>query len=461
MFSIALLVGARRVLDRLGLSLTESLLGSVVLVLTPMFWWMQRWGPAVSAGTALLVWSFYLYLDDRRNVWQRSWHWLLLFLLASATNSYILVMVAGFFAATWLRLYVQRRTTLRRLLVAGFSIAILNVLAMYALGYFTVPAKWSQTGGYGWYSANLLGPIDQNGASRVIPDLPSVSGQHEPTSLATGVLVLMVTVFVERLRSKRSLRFGGILHEYASLILMLLGLLLIAITNSLSFGSWSITIPFPQRVEHVLSIFRSSARFIWPTLLVFSVLIIAKAVVRLRYASGLLAAVLIFQTVDYGPQFATVYREPYGTTASISYDTDFWESIPTGYKNIAVHPASNLGPGWAECAYAAVQSVRSGQCGYFGRVQGLEKVNSSQSEALFSGNLDASTIYWVSLVWLQENLSSLTRAYGLEDTRAFVDSNSQVAASGSVLIFPACGDHDECSSLEDGLETLGRFLRDL
>ncbi|MFZ9706791.1 MAG: DUF6311 domain-containing protein [Ilumatobacteraceae bacterium] len=459
--SVALFIGARRVFERLGTSLASSLLGAALLGLTPLFWWMQRWGPAVSAGTALVVWSFYLYLGNYERMRNLCWRWMVLFALAISTNSYIVIMISAIFVATLLRMYLSGFANGKQLILTTLPIAGSNLFFMFLLGYFTIPAKWSQTGGYGWYSANLLGLLDSNGASRFFPDLPSVSGQHEPTALSTGSILLLAVLLVHQILSRRALRERTLIREHISLIAVLLVLFALAVSNTVSLGLWSIRIPLPQRIEHGLSIFRSSARFVWPGVIALSFAIIALVASRLRYAKTILVIVLVLQLIDYGSQLKTVRDGRNGDDISVVYDGEFWNRVPSRYVRISVHPAASLGHGWAECAYAAVMTNRVGECGYFGRVQGLEAVNRTNSNAFFVGELNSSTIYWVPVDWIQAHRSLLSTVFTESRTDSVVVRELRALGGNSILVVPDCDESEKCRFLGSSVQTFGKFLQEL
>jgi hypothetical protein len=459
--SIALFVGGQRLFSHLGLRFWSAIVAAALLGTTPLFWWMQRWYPALSSGVPMLVWAFYFYLDSGGVLRRLLFRWSALLLAAVATQAYLVIAVFAFFAATITQRFFKDRREFRALIGTTATIVVLCVAVMYVLGYYTVPSKWAQTGGYGWYSANLLGLIDPNESSRWVPNLPSISGQYEPTALSTGSLILVMILVGTLLVARTS--FGLMTHfrQHLPLIGILFVLALIAITNTVSLGSWSAKIPLPQRLEHGLSVFRSSARFIWPTVVVLSTCIIALAARRFRTATAMLAVVLVIQVVDYSYEFNAVSKQQDGQSAAIGFDPDFWQRVPSGYTTISAHPAASLGSGWAECAYAAVQTGRSAQCGYFSRVQGLERVNHLQSEALLTGNLDKSTVYWVSTGWLRANREILVNVYALSDLKVHVLGAGAVVGSFEVLLFPNCEARDWCSFLGHRRETLGKFLRSL
>ena len=459
--SIALFVGARRLFSTFGLGFWPAICGTLLLCTTPLFWWMQRWYVALSSGVAILVWATLFYVDDQvplRQLWRR---WTFLLVLAVAVQAYLLIPVVGFFTATLANRFITKRDKLNSLMLGFLGSCVLCVGAMYVFGYYTVPSKWSQTGGYGWYSANLLGLMDSNGASQILPNLPSISGQYEPTSLATGTLLLMPVLFVHFLRTKMRIPIRVHVSKHAPLFFILAVLSALAITNTVSLGSWSFKVPIPYRLEHGLSIFRSSARFFWPSIVVLTTFIVVLALRHLRHGLMLLVLVLVVQFFDYRGEFTTMSDRPDGPTIGIEFDQEFWKHIPLSYTKIAVHPAASLGQGWSECAFAAVQTNRIGECGYFGRVQGLESVNRKNADAMFSGELDRNTIYWISVDWLTSNRTQLLETYASAQMEVLVVRELRGLGGNSVLVFEGCGGSESCSLLRGSSQTLGEFLRNL
>jgi len=190
--AIALFVGSRRLFSHLGVDLWPALLAAALLGTTPVFWWMQRWYPALSSGVPLLVWAFYFYLNHDVSAKRLILRWSGLLAVAVAIQAYLVIAVFLFFLAALTQRFLRDKAEVR-MLITTFAVVVLVCLSeMYVLGYYTVPSRWAQTGGYGWYSANVLGLLDPNESSRWVPDLPSISGQYEPTALSTGVLILLV-----------------------------------------------------------------------------------------------------------------------------------------------------------------------------------------------------------------------------------------------------------------------------
>jgi hypothetical protein len=187
--------------------------------------------------------------------------------------------------------------------------------------------------------------------------------------------------------------------------------------------------------------------------------IIVIAVRRLRFATAMLAVVLVIQVLDYGQEIDVVSEQPNESAITVQYDSSLWERVPTDYGIIAAHPADNMGTGWAECALAAAQTRRVGQCGLFSRIKDPSPITQQQTKAFLNGNLAPSTIYWVSNGWLNANREELLSVYGSEDNEVYAISDVSTAPSAIVLVFPGCHIHDDCSFLGFERQTFGRLLR--
>jgi len=455
---LALFVGAQRLFRALGMALLPSLVSTGLLGTTSVFWWMQRWYPALTAGLPLLVWAIYLYVDDPRQkspLWRR---WSLLFVTAAATHAYLTLTIIPILGALLVRRLMHDRNSLLQSLTSLITVGSITATSMYVFGYFTLPSKWAQTGGYGWYSANVLGLLDFKEVSHFLPNLPSLPGQHEPTALGQGTVLLLIVLIIYRLRSRVPLGILNDVRKHAPLTIALLGLSALAVTNTVSIGSWSFHMPVPMRIEHGLSIFRSSARLIWPLVIAMSAWIIVMITRTLKHSTLYLFIALCFQLIDSGPELVALAQAPRSQSLDIVYDQNFWQRVPNRYTLIVSHPAQNAGVGWSECSLAAVRTGRAAQCGFFGRVQGLDVVNTNQDHTLLSAELDPKTIYWVSVSWLKAYKDQLLPVYQLAGDSVMSVRDEAALDQNAVIIFGGCSDNQLCSFLPASAISLRAFL---
>lgn len=456
--AIALFIGARRLFWSAGIPLLPSLVGSGLLGTTSVFWWMQRWYPALSAGLPILVWALYFYVDDAKHPTRLRRRWMVLLSLAAATHAYLTITAMSILGALLARRLFRGRRSCSRTLVDLAMIGAVTTVSMYVLGYFTLSSKWAQTGGYGWYSSNVLGLIDSNEASRFLPDIPSISGQYEPTALGIGTLLLLVLVVSHRLRFHSPIGITGLLKEHLSLVVVLFVLSLLSISNTVSIASWSYRVPLPERLEHGLSIFRSSARFIWPTVIVTTVVVTSLVLRRFRYGVIVMSLALAVQIIDSTPEALTVALSENGGSVTSTYDARFWTVVPEKYTSIVSLPAQSHGFDWEACAWAAVSTGRSAECGYFSRVQGLDVINRTRSTQVLTGVLEGNAIYMVSGSWLAENRRELLNVLSRPSVNVVAAKDVFGFRTDTYFLFPECPNAEACAFLGDHYQALDDLL---
>lgn len=178
--------------------------------------------------------------------------------LASGINPYLAAMVglncAAFsmngLGAANLRMAALRTAGLIGIVFAGF----------YIFGFMSGAA--APTGGYGHWSMNMLGPIDSNGAGILwklnIPDPTGGQAGEGFEYLGLGVLLLLaLALALAFLRGSHR----GFPFQSAWLVIGLA--YVVSLSNVVTFGAHSLTIPFPHRLLDLVSHFRSTGRFFW------------------------------------------------------------------------------------------------------------------------------------------------------------------------------------------------------
>jgi len=131
----------------------HKVFGTLLFVLAPPFVW--RISPHFALGAHwLLLASLNLYLEPRF----RSRSWILLVIVASLINPYLLAMTLLFFGAALAKHYTNRELNIAEgLKTVALTVALL-VFVMWQAGYFMVSGVG--TGGFGIYGTNLIGFLD-------------------------------------------------------------------------------------------------------------------------------------------------------------------------------------------------------------------------------------------------------------------------------------------------------------
>jgi len=458
--SIALFVGAEKLFRLLGLSHLQSLIGSVVLATTPVFWWTQRWYSAISGGLCLLVWAFVYYLRTRRGSRFRMIPWLVILSLAIATNFYLFGIIAPLGLAAVLSPGIRSRSDFGRIMASLAVTGLVIALVMYVLGYFTMPVSSSSTGRYGIYTANLLGLFDANSSSRLLPELPSPPLQYEPTSLGIGAVFILVVTITRLLVAPRKVTATVIptVRRHSWLIIAILAMFAFSVSNYMTIGERSYNFEIHYRAWQLFSIFQSSVRFIWPLTVVSTAALVMVAARWRTIGMPLLITACLLQVFDLWPEFRTVAGRLDGTVSPIQYEETLWSGIPKQYSTLAIHPPENIRTGWDECGYAAVRMGREARCGYFSRAQSLEASGEKQELELLSGNPDRRVVYWISHGWVSANEATFRKYYDNIWNAFVIPAAGTVASAEFVYFFPECGKFDNCASLSDRRNSLDDVL---
>lgn len=441
--SILLCLGCSRLLEFFGVGGFRRFLGILLLVTSPIFWVMHDWYPALSAGMGLLVWTLYRYFFDFKYQRFSIQHWAVLLLAGVTTQIYLFAIILGLSFATAVSVLPANSGARQRLIRNTCLLLGFVVMAMYLIGYFATPIQRASAGsGYGDFSANLLGLVDFNGASRIIPDLPSMESQVEPTTVGLGSLILLLLLLA--MRSKELLVSARMsIKRHWALTGMLAVMAMFSVSNIVSIGRLTLTVPLPETVVQSFSVFRSSVRFLWPSVVLLSVALVVLISRVFKTATVVLLTVVLIQLVDISGSYGQVSQRLDGSTININYEAELWENVPLAYSTISHHRAGNYKHEWAECAYAALRSSRTAECAYLARVISLAEVNNYRESLILGGTPPLDIVFWFDHQWVSDHLSQLVELYDNEKHGFMVVPNGN-----GILFFPECSRFQNCQFLD-------------
>lgn len=297
--------GASRLLTK---DLRRSLVlisGTLIVLLIPFVVHRYLAHTALSSKW-LLMWAILAALQHRESSHAR---WLvsngLVLFVAGGVNPYLTVMVAGTGAIFLLFRAMSSRAYLS---TAGVALAYLAVGYGSLVLFGFASGSSAATGGFGYYSMNLLGPFDSNGLAGIFPlDVPDATGGQAWEGfnyLGLGALVLI------------GLAFGLLILRPATLArlpikevaLIALAFTALALSNVVSLGAWTLEVRLPQPLLDVLGKFRGSGRFFWIVGLWLAVLSIGVLITRLgvRRCAWILPCLLAIQILDVLPIGANI-----------------------------------------------------------------------------------------------------------------------------------------------------------
>lgn len=192
-------------------------------------------------------------------------YWTILSLVSISVHFYFYGMIMLIYLAFSLKLCNSLKSIMRETLYLVI-IVILNLIYMYIIGYFIFDAN-NVVRELGLYSADLLSFLLPNGLSFFLSPLglPILSKWEGHNYFGLGLIFLVFMVLI-LLSKKQNFKWtlGQIQHHFF-LIYAVLILFLMAISTEITFLNEPIYyLNYPNFVERILGIFRSSGRMFWP-----------------------------------------------------------------------------------------------------------------------------------------------------------------------------------------------------
>jgi hypothetical protein len=322
-----------------GGSRVVGFLGGLFFMIAPSFVWRATAHFALANQWLILAaLDLYLRVEDRLSKADMLSACAIAF-IAGGINPYIELMVLMIVAATALKSVL---TGEKRLAPAVALLGLSVVSAVLALTLFGVirPGEGGYAGvGYGYYSMNLLSPIDPEGyPSLLLPKQNIIAGQYEGYNyLGLGLILLGLFSLLRTppliLRSFNSRTVGLWVVVACSTVL--------ALSTKAFFGTHLLfSIHLPSSIEEGLSAFRGSGRLFWPSVyIIISCSIAASVVAFERWAPVVLLALLLVQFRDLEGLYREIRRSHDAATSDFFTDGPIWQALGKDYRHLVVIPA--------------------------------------------------------------------------------------------------------------------------
>lgn len=281
-----------------------------------------------------------------------SFCWLLLLVVAVLMHFYLFFMAGVFWAAWWLCLSYQvvkakltaRDRPLRRRIaggVYGYSTwwlmgmvtPLIVLMVMWAVGYFHLGGQSAASGGYGYYSAELLTYFNPRSSAWFFNDdftslsalfpgwRPPKEGQYEGMAyVGAGVLLLWAVLIAQASVANRPQRHeASPAYGWAPAWAASVGLFAFAIAGEVSLGHGSIPLYYDELFGPFKDYVRSSGRMVWPLLYLLLVITFIQLAKRFnaRWLMPLLLLAMLVQREDLRGWFSFV-RDTISTRADVS-----------------------------------------------------------------------------------------------------------------------------------------------
>ncbi len=313
----------RKVLnDNSRLGTAYTLIGTCFFIIaTPLF--HRIFMHTSLASQFILLWMLYLLADNHAP--SKPWHailiWSLIMLLAVAIHFYFVPMVG--LCMIFYIFRISQSLHNKSLLLPIFTIPMLvGIMATGLLGGFgSTTNTLNSIESNQVYLSCASAPLDSffNTLGKVSPSLlphpwtkTFAALQHEGFAyLGYGIIIGIILLGIFLIVRRKALSIWCKQEDYASerkffitLTILATVFFLLSLSNRITLGHHSITIPLPNIVLRLWSIFRSTGRFSWMAhyiVILFLVVGLWRIVRNKRVAIGILSALLVIQCLDLLP----------------------------------------------------------------------------------------------------------------------------------------------------------------
>lgn len=315
-----------------------------------------------------ILFSFYLYFEQRRENVCFKWQFLLMNFVVVGIHPYFLPITFGFMTLSVIEYAIRNKKLLLPALTFAANLAA-ALFTCWTVGIFSInTGSYSDVEfGYGYVSMNLNAIFNPLSASDIdwslfLPTLPQIKGNYDGFNyMGLGVLLSLLIFAVFLIVKKEKIR--PVIRHNAWLFGTFIFLCIFAVTNEITLNSKEIlTIPIPQKITELASIFRSSGRMFYPVsyLLLLVPFIYFFKRFKKQTAAVLLSALLLIQVVDISPALSLkheVFEDYSETGVKSAFDNPLWNSLSEDFDFVIFmeKPVSNS----RLCAYLAKRGVRT------------------------------------------------------------------------------------------------------
>jgi hypothetical protein len=371
------------------------LAGAALFALSPTM--LNRLGGHFALGAHFLLLAALWLCLTRAGPWTRIAQWMALILIASLIHSYLLPMVAGFWASDWLARAVAQERRAAPLAVEAIAAPGAGVFGLYLAGFFALAGGFGGTwGGYGAMQLDLLAPFDPPPWGAFLPDLPGPDHWETGHSYA-GLGALLALALGALAYARRP--FPWLARRWP-LLLGVSVMLAVAVSHRVSIGGHVIELfAMPDRLLAYADALRASERFLWPfayTLLLAAIVVMIRGFGAAR-AGAILVVLVVVQFVDMRPGFARLERYfPEGpAVAPLRLQDPFWAEAARHYARVRLTPTGMQARHWEEIAVHAATRGLTTDAVYLARLDPAKvaALNARLLDDLAAGRFEPATFY--------------------------------------------------------------------
>lgn len=377
--------------------------------------------------------GLYLYVKPCSR-WATGWPALLV--LGTLIHPYLLAMLLALWLGSLAKRLLLDAVRWPRI-VAEIGVGLVGTaFALWAAGVFLLGSD-SQTGGYGAFRMNLASLLDSNGWSYFLQDIPSTAGDYEGFNfLGLGGMGLAIFALPGLWREQGRLLFK---REWMPLVVVLAGLAVFAISNSIAVGPYEVVhIPLPTDIDRIANILRASGRMFWP---VWYGLVLGGIWLLHRYwgtgvASLILACLLFVQVIDTSAGWRS-YRARFSVSGSQwsipQLSSPLWDSASVAYRKVRVIPSTDAHHNdkayWKIFGYLAASHGMAVNIAYLARVNptGMQAAERLEASVVENGSFDDETLY---VMLTEEVVRAVAKHVRADDLFGYVDGFFVFARGG-------------------------------
>lgn len=395
-----------RLLSIFKLGTTLKFFGTFFFTFCPVIF-MRLGGHQSLTAHFLILWCFCLYYANLEK--KNAVEWMICLSLTVACHPYFSVMCLSVFGAFICKEFFKKRDVqnISNLFLLIILCLVSIVLTAWQIGLFVGTAAPSSDTEYGFYKFNLNGFLNPLGSSFFLRTQAHGGGDYEGFAYL-GVGLLFLIFFIVVLDSVNSFRQTKIfIKKSLPLCIFLFFLLLLAISNNISFGNWQLKL-YSVKAGSFLQTFRSTGRFIWPVwyfLILYAFVLLQKALnnhlISYKVTVIMLTSFMLFQLVDFHEFIHDNVRKVLMNNNSLQWgdQSKDWDFLRKKYSQIRLLNNPGLGyHKWRELSLIAANHRFKTNVFYLARSDSkiLSERKKLDESLLKSGNFDQKTIYVLS-----------------------------------------------------------------
>jgi hypothetical protein len=392
-----------RIAQLFTLNVGTGLVFAGLMVFSPVLFWRLQVHFALSAHFVLIA-AIYLILKSYHRKSDELWNWALLLCVSALIHPYLFGMLLILWMGVLLDLFrmkfVRRSTiTFKFASTLFFLIITCQVIAGYDFSDSNSMQGTSvEFGVYRWNPAAVVVPY---GKSLFFSKLIRQEGNFDSyTYLGAGIFFLSAIYLFGK--CWRKVRLMQIISNNRFLALSNAALISFALSNQLAIGNLRFQYPLPEIFIKVFSIFSASARFVWPVMYTYILVITISILINFRRKTAfiLLSLGFLIQVVDSFPlisnlnQFANSNVKVENAMLNNSEIETMIQQL--NYEKLVVLPSGErVNFGFPELTLLAYKNRLSTNSVYLSRVNKARytETRTELENQLQTGNLDPKSIY--------------------------------------------------------------------